>query len=104
MRKELLILLLFLAACSSVNIDTSVKPGDEGFVVGGGQTSLILTHGLSSTPCEVKDLANYLAAKNITVYAVRLAGHGTSVEDLTTKKWEDWYQSYKEAYLTLKPM
>lgn len=98
------LLSLLLTACSVSNIDTSVKPGNEGFVVGEGQIGVVLTHGLSSTPCEVKDLADYLSKKNITVYVVRLAGHGTSVEDLATKKWEDWYQNYKEAYLTLKPM
>lgn len=100
----LALLSLLLIACSAANIDTSVKPGNEGFVVGEGSTGVILTHGLSSTPCEVKDLADYLSKRNITVYVVRLAGHGTSVEDLAAKKWEDWYQNYKEAYLTLKPM
>ncbi len=108
MKKTFLLLLsslfLFLSACSPPDVDAYVKPGNEGFVIGEGTTGLVLTHGLGATPCEVKDLANYLAAKNITVYVVRLAGHGTSVEDLNTRKWEDWYKNYKEAYLTLKPM
>ena len=106
MKKALSLLFLFLIACSAVNIavDTSIKQGSEGFVVGDGSIGLVLTHGLGATPCEVKDLANYLAGKNITVYVVRLPGHGTSIEELDSKKWEDWYQNYKEAYMTLKPI
>ena len=102
--KRLLILALFLIACSSQVIDTSVKQGNEAFVLGNGSIGVILTHGLGASPYEVRGLAEYLAARNMTVYGVRLAGHGTSLADLDTKKWEDWYQSYKEAYLTLKPL
>ena len=99
MKQNFLILFLmfsFLTACSSADIDTSVKPGSEGFVAGNGSIGLILTHGLSSTPCEVKGLADYLAARNITVYVVRLAGHGTSIEDLYTKTLENFYQKKKK--------
>ncbi|MEK6887038.1 MAG: alpha/beta fold hydrolase [Nanoarchaeota archaeon] len=102
--KLCLILLLLFTACSSQFIETSVKKGSEGFVLGGGEIGVLLTHGLGASPCEVKELASYLAEKNISVYAVRLSGHGTSVEDLNSKKWEDWYQTYEEAYFTLKPL
>jgi len=107
MKKVILVVFLFilssLTACTS-KIDTSIKPGNEGFVLGDGDIGVLLAHGLSSSPHEVKELSEYLAAKNITVYSIRLAGHGTSIEDLATKKWEDWYFDYKNVYLSLKSM
>ena len=99
--KRILIILLLLAACST--IDTSIKSGNEGFVEGNGSIGVIITHGLAASPHEVKPLADYLAKRNITVYAIRLDGHGTSVQDLATKHWEDWYRNYREAYLSMKP-
>lgn len=98
MKKIILILAaLFLISCSK-NIDTSVKEGNEGFVVGNGSIGILLAHGLGASPHEVKDLADYLAGKGLTVYAVRLDGHGTSIDDLARTKWEDWYRNYKRAY------
>ena len=98
--KRYLIIFLFLFGCAQ--IDTAVKPGNERFVVGNGDIGVILTHGLAASPYEVKGLAEYLAERNITVYAVRLAGHGTSVEDLDTKTWFNWYDDFNDAYLVAK--
>lgn len=96
--KKLLILLVFLLACSSSVIDVTIKPGNEGFTVERGDVAVVLTHGFGASPYEVKGLSDYLAARNITVYAVRLDGHGTSVEHLATKKWTDWYRDYKTEF------
>lgn len=100
--KHYLFLLLFLIACAK--IDTTVKPGNEGFVLGNGSIGVVLTHGLGASPYEVRGLAEYLSKRNITVYAVRLSGHGTSLEDLNTKTWDDWYDDYSNAYKTMKPL
>lgn len=98
------VIVLSLASCSKKEIDTSVKPGNEGFVLGNGSIGVVLTHGLGASPYEVKGLAEYLAARNLTVYVVRLPGHGTSLEDVDGTIWEDWYKSYHEAYLSIKPL
>lgn len=87
-----------LLACSTPNIDVTIKPGNEGFTLERGDVAVVLTHGLGASPFEVKGLADYLAARNITVYAVRLDGHGTSVEHLATTKWADWYRNYKTGF------
>ncbi|MBN2420987.1 alpha/beta fold hydrolase [Candidatus Woesearchaeota archaeon] len=102
MKKSVLVCLVFLLTACSSQMDTEVRPGNDGFVIGTGDNAILLTHGLSSSPREERALAEYLAAKNFTVYVVRLEGHGTSVEDLTRTKWEDWYKNYHEAYLNLK--
>ncbi|HME87181.1 MAG TPA: alpha/beta fold hydrolase [Candidatus Nanoarchaeia archaeon] len=100
----LIAILLLIVACSSTPIDTEVRDANDGFVIGTGDIAVVLTHGLGASPYEVKYLAQYLADRNITVYAVRLQGHGTSVEDLKRTSADDWYKSYHEAILSVKPL
>lgn len=46
-------------------------------------------------------LAEALAEDGLTVHIARLAGHGTSPEDLATTSWQDWIASAQDAYETL---
>lgn len=46
-------------------------------------------------------LAEALAQDGLTVHIARLAGHGTSPEDLATTSWQDWIASAERAYATL---
>ena len=64
--------------------------------VSNGQ-SVILTHGLLSTPYEMKDLGTKLHALGYTVIGCRLKGHGTSPWDLHQRRWQDWQQSLKQS-------
>lgn len=63
---------------------------------------ILLLHGFTSTPIQFKELAEYLSARDFTVYAPIIAGHGTKPEDLVKTNPEDWKESAKEAYLKLK--
>jgi len=47
-------------------------------------------------------LGERLHGAGFTVSGILLAGHRTTVEDLKTKKWQDWYQSVKEGYEELR--
>ena len=47
-------------------------------------------------------LAEALAQDGYTVHVARLAGHGTSPEDLAATSWDDWVASAREAYRTLR--
>jgi len=47
-------------------------------------------------------LGERLHAAGFTVNGILLAGHRTTVEDLKTKKWQDWYQSVKAGYEELR--
>lgn len=53
----------------------------------------LLVHGFTATPAEMRSLGEALAAAGFPVHAVRLAGHGTSVDDLATTTWHDWFGS-----------
>jgi len=44
---------------------------------------VLLVHGLMAAPEEVREWAEYLCAQGYSVYAPRMAGHGTSSADLS---------------------
>ena len=96
---NLALLLVFLTSCSGQNISYPVRPGNEAFVLGNNpEIGVLLAHGFEASPHEVRELAKYLADRNVTVYAVRLKGHGTDIKELDNAKWQDWYQDYQNGY------
>src|SRR3989338_11278449 len=56
----------------------------------------LLVHGLTSSTQEIEELASYLCSKNYTALASLLKGHNTSVKDLSTTTWHDWYSSIQD--------
>lgn len=65
---------------------------------GTGKAGVLLVHGYMAAPAEVKALADDLGRRGFWVYAVRLAGHGTSPEDLAERSWRDWSHSVETGY------
>jgi esterase/lipase/1-acyl-sn-glycerol-3-phosphate acyltransferase len=63
---------------------------------------IVLAHGYMAAPLEVREFAEYLYHEGYAVYGVRLAGHGTSPEDLAHRTWEDWYESFNRGYAIIK--
>ncbi|MBI2653862.1 alpha/beta fold hydrolase [Candidatus Woesearchaeota archaeon] len=93
-----LFVLIFLISCSQ-NVPYPVKPGHEDFMVGNNtEIGILLTHGFEASPLELRELAGYLAERNITVYAVRLSGHGTNIRELDKAKWQEWYKDYENGF------
>jgi esterase/lipase len=66
------------------------------------QLGVVLVHGFLATPREMLELAEYLHGKGFWVYCVRLRGHGTSPEDLATRKGSDWVESVDIGYALMK--
>ncbi|WP_100330208.1 alpha/beta hydrolase [Bacillus xiapuensis] len=79
-----------------------VIPGAEAFYFEGNEIGIILSHGFMGTPQSVKYIGKGLAAKGFTVLAPRLKGHGTHPLDMEKCRYEDWYESFQQAYGTLK--
>lgn len=76
--------------------------GAEPFYINKGtKIGALLLHGFSSTPYQFRELAQYLAGKDITVFAPLTAGHGTCPADMAKIGIEEWKNSMKEAYLEL---
>lgn len=63
------------------------------FFFEGGEVGCLLVHGFSGSPPEMRPMGEFLAGKGLTVLGVRLAGHGTSPEDMATTTWRDWVAS-----------
>ncbi len=70
-----------------------VKEGaEEFFLRGSNGRAVLLLHGYTGTPAEMRPLGDYLQQRGFTVLAVRLPGHGTSVKELETTTAGDWYR------------
>jgi len=68
----------------------------------GATCGVLLVHGLMAAPEEVREWAGDLFARGYTVYAPRMAGHGTSSADLSGRNAVDWIASVDRGYAILK--
>lgn len=67
------------------------------FFFEGGRSGVLLIHGLTGTPMEMRLLGKGLNRAGFTVHGMQLAGHCGSVEDLLATDWRDWYASVEQA-------
>jgi carboxylesterase len=79
-----------------------IIPGAEPFYFAGNHTGCLLIHGFTGTPNEMRWLGTQLALAGHTVVGVRLAGHGTSPEEMNTTRWRDWYADVEDGYCRLR--
>lgn len=80
-------------------MSVGVFPGGEPFLLRGSRAvGIVLTHGLTSSPGEVRWLGDHLAAQGYTVCGVRLTGHATDPRDLTRVHWRDWLACVHDGY------
>src|SRR5437867_4161013 len=61
----------------------------------------LLVHGFTGTPAEMRPLGEALAKRGFPVHAVRLAGHGTSIDDLAGTRWPEWFASVEDGVAQL---
>jgi len=54
------------------------------------RSAVLLVHGFTASPWEMRPLARQLVAQGLTSLAVRLPGHGVSAEKLARSRLEDW--------------
>ncbi len=79
----------------------SVLPGAEPYSATGGPHGALVLHGFTGNPQSMRGLAEALAGAGFTVELPRLPGHGTSVEDMATTRWDDWANAAEAAYADL---
>jgi carboxylesterase len=70
-------------------------------VLSGNGAGVLLLHGLTGTPHEVRPMAEALHAAGYAVRAPLLAGH-TDLGALERSTWRDWYASAREAFEALQ--
>jgi carboxylesterase len=66
------------------------------YLKGENGASVILIHGLTGTPNEMKFLAGFLNRKGYSVICPRLAHHGDHISVLKRARWQDFYGSVRE--------
>jgi carboxylesterase len=68
----------------------------------GASVAFLLVHGFCAAPDEMKTLGQFLENLGMASFAVRLAGHGTTPDELKKTRWTDWYDSVNEGLLLIK--
>ncbi|AZE50839.1 putative esterase [Pseudomonas chlororaphis] len=76
--------------------------GDAGFVLGSGEVAVLLIHGLTGTPTELRRVAGGLAKAGCTVYVPTLAGHCGGNADLQATGWQDWYEGVRRTFVGIR--
>ncbi|MCW2586802.1 MAG: putative esterase/lipase, partial [Frankiales bacterium] len=79
-----------------------VLPGAEPIDLPGGPVGVLLSHGFTGTTQSMRPWAEHLAAAGLTVVAPRLPGHGTSIKDMNTTGFSDWYAAVERAFDDLR--
>lgn len=72
------------------------------FVLPGGRAGVLLIHGFTASPTQLRLVGNDLHQRGLTVSAPLLPGHGTTVTDLSKQRWQDWVGHVDLALADLK--
>jgi carboxylesterase len=67
-----------------------IIPGAEPFRFDAGPTGALLVHGFTGSPASMRPMGEWLGRHGISTVGPRLAGHGTTWEDLDSTTWRDW--------------
>jgi carboxylesterase len=85
-------------------IQYEVRQGNEPFIISSENDTagVLLMHGFTASPWEVKELGEHLSEYGMTVYGPLIPGHGTTPEDLRKTRWQDWYEAANMSFNMLK--
>ncbi len=79
-----------------------IIPTAEPFFFPGNKTGILLTHGFTGAPKEMRWMGEYLNRQGYSVLGVRLAGHATRPEDMIRSRYSDWLASVEDGYHLLR--
>lgn len=78
-----------------------IEGAEEFLLEGTNNKGVLLIHGYTGTPAEMRLLGTHMHQEGYTVLGVRLPGHGTKPEDLNETEWQDWYAVAEEGFKRL---
>ncbi|CAI8892495.1 carboxylesterase [Pseudomonas chlororaphis] len=89
---------------AQIDLDAGIDlgQGDAGFILGNGEVAVLLIHGLTGTPTELRRVAVGLAQAGCTVYVPTLAGHCGNNADLQATGWQDWYEGVRRTFVGIR--
>ena len=80
----------------------NIIPTAEPFFFHGSKTGILLIHGFTGTPKEMRWMGEYLHREHhFTVLGIRLSGHATQPEDMFRSSYTDWLASVEDGYALL---
>jgi len=62
------------------------------------EVGILLVHGFTGAPKEMRWMGEYLHAQGFTVLGVRLSGHATRPEDMIRSSYGDWLASVEDGF------
>lgn len=68
----------------------------------GSRAGVLLIHGLTASPAEMRPLGEFLSEHGLFAYGVRIKGHGTSPCDLDLRNIDQWYRSALRGWEVLR--
>lgn len=71
------------------------------YLKGNNNQGILICHGLSRTPDDMKEMGVYLNELGYTVSCPEYKGHGTDMENFSNTDVDMWYKSIERAYLDL---
>lgn len=78
------------------------KGDPSAFELKGGNIGVLLIHGFTGSPAEMRLVGQYLNERGLTVSAPLLPGHGTEVEDLNQIRWQELTAAVETALAKLQ--
>jgi len=81
--------------------EAPILSGAEPWSAAGGAEGVLVLHGFTGCPQSMRGQAEALATAGFTVELPRLPGHGTTVEDMLTTSWDDWFACADASYRDL---
>jgi carboxylesterase len=73
----------------------------DAFLWEGNSTGILLIHGFTATTAEVRLLGQWLHDRGFTVSGPLLPGHGTTWQEMSRCRWQDWAHAADNAYTQL---
>ena len=81
----------------------AVIPGAQAWShVGAGDVGALVVHGFTGNPSSMREIAEVFGSAGYHVELPRLAGHGTSVEEMMDTRWADWTRDAEDALSKLR--
>jgi carboxylesterase len=63
----------------------------------GAATGVVVLHGFTGNPSSMRGVADAVIAAGYDLELPRLPGHGTTIEEMVTTGWADWYAETEHA-------
>lgn len=82
----------------------SLHPNVEPFYADGApgpdgrRAGVLLVHGFTGSPASIVPWGKHLADAGLAVAVPRLPGHGTTWQEMSRTRWEDWYGEVVRAF------